>query len=52
VVEKVRDGLAVNTQRSRRLDMKRFNFKMLNEVDGKEQYHVEVSKWFAAFSFE
>jgi hypothetical protein len=28
--------------------MKRFNLKMLNEVEGKEQYRVEVSNRFAA----
>jgi 50S ribosomal subunit-associated GTPase HflX len=28
--------------------MKRFNFKTLNEVEGKEKYHVEVSNRFAA----
>jgi hypothetical protein len=28
--------------------MERFNLKKLNEVEGKEQYRVEVSKRFAA----
>jgi hypothetical protein len=28
--------------------MERFNLKKLNEVVGKEQYHVEVSNRFAA----
>jgi hypothetical protein len=28
--------------------MERFNLKKLNEVDGKEQYHVEISSRFAA----
>jgi hypothetical protein len=28
--------------------MKRFNLKKLKEVEGKEQYHVEVSNTFAA----
>jgi hypothetical protein len=28
--------------------MERFNFKKLNEVQGKEQYRVEVSNRFAA----
>jgi hypothetical protein len=27
--------------------MERFNLKKLNEVQGKEQYHVEVSNSFA-----
>jgi hypothetical protein len=28
--------------------MERFNFKALNDVEGKEQFRVEVSNWFAA----
>jgi hypothetical protein len=28
--------------------MERFNLKKLNEVEGKEKYHIEVSNWFAA----
>jgi hypothetical protein len=27
--------------------MERFNLKKLNEVEGKEQYHVEISNTFA-----
>jgi hypothetical protein len=48
VVAKVRERLAVNKQRSQRFDMERFNLKKLNEVEGKEQFHVEVSNRFAA----
>jgi hypothetical protein len=29
--------------------MERFNLKKLNEVEGKEKYHVEVSNRFTAF---
>jgi hypothetical protein len=29
--------------------MERFNLKKLNEVEGKEQFHVEVSNRFAVF---
>jgi hypothetical protein len=47
-VAKVRERLAVNKQLSYRFHIGRFNFKKLNEVEGKEQYHVEVSKRFAA----
>jgi hypothetical protein len=43
VVVKVRKRLAVNKQKSSRLHMERFNLKKLNKVEGKEQYHVEVS---------
>jgi hypothetical protein len=45
---KVRERLAVNKQRSQRFHMERFNLKELNEVEGKEQYHVGVSNKFAA----
>jgi hypothetical protein len=48
VVAKVRERLAVNKQRSQRCHMERFNFKKLNELEGKEQYFVEVSNRFAA----
>jgi hypothetical protein len=48
VVAKVRERLAVNKQRSQRFHMERFNLKKLNEVEGKEQSHVEVSNRFAA----
>jgi hypothetical protein len=40
---KVRERLAVNKQRSQRFDMERFNLKKLNNVEGKEQFCVEVS---------
>jgi 50S ribosomal subunit-associated GTPase HflX len=42
VVAKVKERLAVNKQRSHRFHMERFNLKNLNEVECKEQYHVEV----------
>jgi hypothetical protein len=48
VVAKVRERLAVNKQRSQRFHMEMFNLKKLNEVEGKEQYYVEVSNRFAA----
>jgi hypothetical protein len=48
VVAKVRERLAVNKQGSHRFDMERFNLKKLKEVEGKEQYEVEVSTRFAA----
>jgi hypothetical protein len=47
-VAKVRERLAVNKQRSHRSHMERLNLKKLNEVEGKEQYRVEVSNRFAA----
>jgi hypothetical protein len=48
VVAKVRERLAVNKQRSYRFRMERFNLKKLNEVEGKEQYRVQVSNRLAA----
>jgi hypothetical protein len=48
VVAKVRERLAVNKQRSHRFHMERFNLKKLSEVEGKEQYCVEVSNRLAA----
>jgi hypothetical protein len=48
VVVKVRERLEVNKQRSHKFHMERFNLKKLNEVEGKEQFCVEVSNWFAA----
>jgi hypothetical protein len=48
VVAKVRERLAVSKQRTHRVHMERFNFKKLNEVEGKEQYRVEISNRFAA----
>jgi hypothetical protein len=47
-VEKVWERLAVNKQRSHTYHMERFNLKKLNEIEGKEQFLVEVSNRFAA----
>jgi hypothetical protein len=43
-----RERLAMNKQRSHRFHIERFNLKKLNEVEGKEQFRVEVSNRFAA----
>jgi hypothetical protein len=48
VVAKVRERLAVNKQRSHSLHTERFNLKKLNDLEGKEQFRVEVSNRFAA----
>jgi hypothetical protein len=48
VVAKVRERLTVNKQRSQRFHMEKFNLKKLNNVEGKEQFRVEVSNRFAA----
>jgi hypothetical protein len=49
VVAKFRERLAVNKQRSHRFDMERFKFKKLNDIEGKEQFRVEVSNRFAVW---
>jgi hypothetical protein len=48
VVAKVRERLAVNKQTSHKFNMERFNLKKLNDVEGKEQFRVEVSNRFTA----
>jgi hypothetical protein len=47
VVAKVRERLAVSKQTVHRIHMERFNLKILNEVESKEQYCVEISNRFA-----
>jgi hypothetical protein len=41
-VPEVRERLAVSKLTMQKLYTKRFNFKKLNEVDGKEQYQVDT----------
>jgi hypothetical protein len=43
VVAKVRERLTVSKQITHRVHTGRFNLKKLNEVEGKEQYCVEIS---------
>jgi hypothetical protein len=43
VVVKCRERLAVSKRTAHRLYMERFYLKKLNEIDGKEQYRVEIS---------
>jgi hypothetical protein len=38
----------VSKERAHRVNMERFNLKKINEVEGKEQYSVEISNKFAA----
>jgi hypothetical protein len=49
VVAKVRERLAENKQRSQKFDMERFNFNKLSDVEGKEQFRVEISNRFAVW---
>jgi endonuclease/exonuclease/phosphatase family metal-dependent hydrolase len=48
VVAKVRERLAVKKQISQRFNTERFNLRNLNDVEGKEEFRVEVSNRFAA----
>jgi uncharacterized FlaG/YvyC family protein len=42
-VGKVRERPAVSKRTTHIVHMERLNHKKLNEVEGKEQYHVEIS---------
>jgi hypothetical protein len=48
VVAKVRERLAVSKWAAQKTDIKRFNVKILNEEDVKEQYQVTIRNKFAA----
>jgi hypothetical protein len=48
VMVKFRERLAVSKQTAHRVHMERFNLQKLNDVEGKEQYRLEISKRFAA----
>jgi hypothetical protein len=41
-VAKFRERLAVSKQTTKTFHMERFNLETLNEVEGKEQYHIEI----------
>jgi hypothetical protein len=45
-VAKVRERLAVSEQTMHGFHMERFSHNKLNEIEGKEQYHVEISNSF------
>jgi hypothetical protein len=42
VVAKFKERLAVSKQTTHRFHMERLNIKKLNQVEGKEQYQVEI----------
>jgi 50S ribosomal subunit-associated GTPase HflX len=48
MVAKIRERIAVNKQGSHKFHMERINLKMLNEIECKDKYRVEVSNRFAA----
>jgi hypothetical protein len=47
VVAKFRERLAASKQTTHRVHMEWFNLKKLNDVEGKEHYHVQISNRFA-----
>jgi hypothetical protein len=47
VVAKFRERLAVGKRTKHRFHMERSSLKKLNEVEGKEKFHVEISTRFA-----
>jgi hypothetical protein len=48
MVTRVRERLALSKQTMHRFHLERLNLKKLNEVEGKEQYRVEISSRFQA----
>jgi len=48
VIAKVRERLAVGKQATQRFDGQRFNWRMLNEPEVREQYQTEITNRFAA----
>jgi hypothetical protein len=46
-VAKFREKLAVTKQKTQRIHTERFNLNKLNNIEGKEQYLVEISNRFA-----
>jgi hypothetical protein len=48
VVAKLRERQAVSKRTTQKFDMEKFNLKKLDEVEGKEEYRVEISTRFAA----
>jgi hypothetical protein len=43
------ERLAVSKQTVHRVHMEKFNLKRLNELEGKEQYHFEITNRVAAW---
>jgi hypothetical protein len=48
VTEEVRKRLSVSKRSTQKFDMNTFNPTKLNEVEGKEEYKVNISNTFAA----
>jgi len=43
VVGKVRERLTVSKEVAQKFDWERFNLKMLNELEVRKQYHIEIT---------
>ncbi|PNF24087.1 hypothetical protein B7P43_G04300, partial [Cryptotermes secundus] len=43
VVKKCRERLSMSKETKHRVHMERFNLNKVHEIEGKEQYHVEIS---------
>jgi hypothetical protein len=48
VAAKARERLAVSIKAVQNFDEKRFNFRKLNELEVRKQYHIKISNRFAA----
>jgi hypothetical protein len=48
VVVKVRERLAVRKQATQNFDGEKFNLRKLDDLEGREQYRIEITKRFAA----
>ena len=48
MVAKVRERLAVSKQTAQKFDGETFNLRKLNELEVRKQYHIEITKRFAA----
>jgi hypothetical protein len=48
VVATVRERLAVRKQTAQKLDVERFNFRKLNELEVRTQYQIKISNRYAA----
>jgi hypothetical protein len=49
MVAKVSERLALSTETAHKFHMERLNFRILNEVEGKEQYQVEIPNKVSSF---
>jgi len=48
VVAKVKERWVINKQEAQKFDVERFNLRMLNELEVRKQYQIEIANRFAA----